>query len=186
MRKRGAGRVETTAIEPEGGSKSPAPRFLLATALGSVQLHALPFEGEALLGRGHECQVVLDYASISRQHARLRIGATCTLEDLGSRNGTMFRGERLRPGEEREVGYGDSFSVGPVSLLLVPPSADLTANAVTVSRLRIEDAEGEASSPLLSAVAEARLSVIIYGETGVGKGRRGPRAHIALGVDVDG
>jgi len=169
MRKRGPTSLATTAGDSGGLAKSPQPRFLLATALGGVHLHALPLEGEALLGRGRECQVVLDYASISRQHARLRIGAGCTLEDLGSRNGTMFRGERLAPSEPRELGYGDSFSVGPVSFLLVPPVADLTAESVSTSRLRIEDAAGESSSPLLSAVAQARLSVIIHGETGVGK-----------------
>src|SRR3954467_3363738 len=92
-------RMTTTAM-PMSPSTAPPPRFLLATAQGTVQLHALPAEGEAILGRGAEGQVVLDYSSISRQHARLRLGAICTLTDLGSRNGTQLRGERLREGDE--------------------------------------------------------------------------------------
>jgi two-component system, NtrC family, response regulator AtoC len=170
MRKRSESRpAATTALDAEGPERPPAPRFLLATANGRVHLHALPRAGKALLGRGPECEVVLDYASISRRHARLHIGPMCTLEDLGSRNGTLFRGQRLAAGQACEVGYGDSFSVGPVSLLLVPPSDDLAGVDVSSSRLRVEDPEDEASSPLLSAVARARLSVIIHGETGVGK-----------------
>ena len=161
--------VTATALGPEPSGKGPPPRYLLATALGGVQLHALPEDGEAILGRGPECQVVLDFTSISRQHARLRIGETCVLTDLGSRNGTLLRGERLRRGDERQLHYGDSFSVGPVSLLLVPPNANPAAEQLTGSRLRINDVEADASSPLLSSVAEARLNVLIYGETGVGK-----------------
>jgi transcriptional regulator with AAA-type ATPase domain len=176
-------RPEQTTVEPGAPAGSPPPRFLLATALGGVHLHALPLQGEAVLGRGRECQVVLDYASISRQHARLRIGATCTLSDLGSRNGTLFRGERLGPGDEREIGYGDSFSIGPVSLLLVPPAAEMSPSSLAGSRLRIDDPA--ANDPVLTAIAQARLAVIIHGETGVGKevlaqtlhrlsGRKGP------------
>jgi DNA-binding NtrC family response regulator len=61
------------------------------------------------------------------------------------------------------------FSVGPVSLLLVAPSHGVPAIRLTGSRLRIDDVESEATKSLLSSVAEARLSVLIYGETGVGK-----------------
>ena len=159
----------TTTAMPMSPSTAPPPRFLLATAQGTVQLHALPAEGEAILGRGAECEVVLDYSSISRQHARLRLGEICTLTDLGSRNGTQLRGERLREGDERPVGYGDAFSVGPVSLLLVEPNASSQAEQLTRSRLRINDLDADSSAPLLSSIAHARLSVLIYGETGVGK-----------------
>jgi pSer/pThr/pTyr-binding forkhead associated (FHA) protein len=53
--------------------------------------------GEWAIGRAPTCDVWLDSVTVSRQHARLRItddGAV--LEDLGSRNGTSVRGERLR------------------------------------------------------------------------------------------
>jgi hypothetical protein len=156
-------------VDPEAPAASPAPRFLLATALGGVSLHSLPLEGEVLLGRGAECQVVLDHPSISRHHARLRIGETCTVADLGSRNGTIVGGERIGANEERTLASGDGFSIGPVTLLLVPPAAEMPPDALPASRLRIEDPGGEASKPLLGAIAQAGLSVIIHGETGVGK-----------------
>jgi DNA-binding NtrC family response regulator len=148
---------------------TPPPRFLLATVPGGVQFHTLPATGEAILGRGPECEIVLDFTSISRRHAHLRIGEPCILTDLGSRNGTRLLGERLASGDPRPVGYGQVFSVGPVSLLLVAPSHGVPAIRLTGSRLRIDDVESEATKSLLSSVAEARLSVLIYGETGVGK-----------------
>jgi two-component system response regulator AtoC len=161
--------VTTVALGSEPGEKAAPPRYLLATSLGGMQLHELPAEGEAILGRGPECQIVLDFTSISRQHARLRIGGTCLLTDLGSRNGTLVRGERLLRGDAREVCCGDAFSLGPVSLLLLPANASRAAEQLTGSRLRVNDIEADASAPLLSSVAQARLNVLIYGETGVGK-----------------
>jgi two-component system response regulator AtoC len=145
------------------------PRFLLATTPGGVQLHALPATGEATLGRGPECEVVLDFDSISRRHAHLRIGEPCILTDLGSRNGTRLDGEQLDRGDARPVEYGQAFSLGPVSLLLVAPSHSVATMRLTGSRLRINDIESNAAESLLSSVAQARLSVLIYGETGVGK-----------------
>jgi two-component system response regulator AtoC len=167
--KNGAKLVTTVASGSEPPDQEPPPRYLLATSLGGIQLHELPAEGEALIGRGHECQIMLDDVSISRQHARLRIGATCLLTDLGSRNGTLVHGERLHRGDERQVRCGDSFSLGPISLLLLPPNASPAAGALTGSRLRIDDVEADAATPLLSSVAQAKLNVLIYGETGVGK-----------------
>jgi two-component system response regulator AtoC len=156
----------TTDLPPQA---VPPPRFLLATAHGGVQLHALPASGDAVLGRGPECEVVLDFDSISRRHAYLRIGEPCILSDLGSRNGTRLLGERLGRGDARPVDYGDVFSVGPVSLLLVAPSTGAAASRLTGSRLVISDVEPSAADPLLSSVAQARLNAILYGETGVGK-----------------
>jgi two-component system, NtrC family, response regulator AtoC len=167
--KNGAKLVTTVASGSGPGDREPPPRYLLATLLGGMQLHELPVEGETSIGRGPECQIVLDDASISRQHARLRIGGTCSLTDLGSRNGTLLRGEWLRLGDERQVFCGDSFSMGRVSVFLLPPNASPAAEQLTGSRLRINDVEADASSPLVSSVAHARLNVLIYGETGVGK-----------------
>lgn len=166
--KNGAELVTTIALGSEPAEKERLPRYLLTTSLGGMQLHELPAEGEVVIGRGPECQIVLDDASISRQHARLRIGATCLLADLGSRNGTLLHGERLRCGDERQVCCGDSFSVGKVSVLVLPPNAS-PGEQLTGSRLQINDVEADTSMPLLSSVAQARLNVLIYGETGVGK-----------------
>ena len=65
----------------------------------------------ATLGRSRECDIVVDDANVSRQHAELRPrGGAWVLSDLGSTNGTRLNGrsiqapEVVRPGDEIEVG----------------------------------------------------------------------------------
>lgn len=53
-------------------------------------------EGDQVVGRDAGADVVLDSLSVSRRHARISVaGARVTLEDLGSKNGTWRRGQRL-------------------------------------------------------------------------------------------
>ena len=60
------------------------------------ELHDLQDE-RIVLGRHPNCEVVLDNAAISRQHARLiRQGGSYVLEDLGSRNGTFVNGNPIQ------------------------------------------------------------------------------------------
>lgn len=96
MSKRGVP-AATTALEGRIGAPPPGAPFLLVTMGGSMRVYPLPDEGVVVVGRDKGCQVRLDHSSISRQHARLRIGKACSLIDLGSRNGTVFHGERLTP-----------------------------------------------------------------------------------------
>ena len=70
-------------------------------------------EGERfLVGRDVSCDLTIDSARISRQHAVIRVGNEfIELEDLGSSNGTWFGGKRierhhLRDGDE--VLFGDT------------------------------------------------------------------------------
>ena len=63
------------------------------------------------LGRSRECDVVVDDANVSRQHAELRPrGGAWVLSDLGSTNGTRLNGraiqapEVVRAGDEIELG----------------------------------------------------------------------------------
>ncbi len=49
-----------------------------------------------IIGRGEECNLVLNDRAISRQHARLyREGGAYYVEDLASKNGTWLNGEAL-------------------------------------------------------------------------------------------
>lgn len=65
----------------------------------------------ATLGRSRQCDVVLNDANVSRQHAELRPrGGSWVLTDLGSTNGSRINGhqversEVVRPGDEIELG----------------------------------------------------------------------------------
>ena len=54
-------------------------------------------EGDNIIGRDPDAQILVAHASVSRHHARIRVsGAEAVLEDLDSKNGTFWRGKRLR------------------------------------------------------------------------------------------
>jgi hypothetical protein len=53
------------------------------------------YDGDNVLGRGSDDVIPIDAPGISRRHARIRVGETVTIEDLGSKNGTWLRDARL-------------------------------------------------------------------------------------------
>ena len=74
-------------------------------------------EGETLIGRGTNCRIMMNVASVSRQHARLRVSGTrCTLSDAGSTYGTQVNGSPLK--EETELKAGDVFHCGTVAFTI--------------------------------------------------------------------
>jgi DNA-binding winged helix-turn-helix (wHTH) protein len=80
-------------------------------------------EGENLIGRDPvEAGVLLDYATISRRHARVIVSGTgAVLEDLGSKNGTTIDDARLTG--SRALRNGDRFACGQVWLTYRESSA---------------------------------------------------------------
>jgi DNA-binding winged helix-turn-helix (wHTH) protein len=90
-----------------GAAPSRPARFRLV--LGDREID-LP-DGEHVVGRGEEASIVLDRARVSRLHARIRIqGDGASIEDLGSKNGTVHQGVRLaapvalKDGDEIRIG----------------------------------------------------------------------------------
>jgi DNA-binding winged helix-turn-helix (wHTH) protein len=73
--------------------------------------------GENLLGRVDEGVVWIESPSVSRRHARIRVeGGQAILEDLGSKNGTFWRGQRISA--PVTLSDGDEIRLGKVSLTL--------------------------------------------------------------------
>lgn len=61
-----------------------------------VQLHRLPLKGRLVIGRTHDCQIILPSTAISRQHARIELFKDKPVfVDLGSSNGSMLNGQPL-------------------------------------------------------------------------------------------
>jgi DNA-binding winged helix-turn-helix (wHTH) protein len=72
-------------------------------------------EGDNLLGRAEEAPTRIDVATVSRHHARILVSpGGATLEDLGSRNGTFLRGERVV--SPRSLRDGDEIGLGRIRL----------------------------------------------------------------------
>ena len=80
------------ASRPPRGHREPASSHRII--LGEREI-ALPY-GEHVLGRSQDAAVFVDDVGVSRQHARITIGDEgATLEDLGSKNGTMLNGHAI-------------------------------------------------------------------------------------------
>lgn len=72
-------------------------------------------DGENIIGREPEAAVWLDFFAVSRRHARITVaGNRATVEDLGSKNGTHVRGERISG--PVDLVDGDEIRIGSVVL----------------------------------------------------------------------
>lgn len=81
--------------------------------LGSRRVE-LP-EGELVVGRSRDCDLVIRDASVSRAHTLISVVAgRVTVQDLGSSNGTLVNGDPVR--EETEVRAGDQLRLGRMRL----------------------------------------------------------------------
>jgi DNA-binding winged helix-turn-helix (wHTH) protein len=101
-------------------------RLVMSDGSRSVRLQA----GPNLIGRGREVVLSVDSGSVSRQHARIDVGAEAvTIEDLGSKNGTFVNGQRIAA--LTMLNDGDEISVGPARMTFRRTS--LRASTATIT-----------------------------------------------------
>lgn len=75
---------------------------------------AMLLEGINLIGRSPDATIRCDAAGVSRQHARIVVSSEgAVLEDLGSKNGTYLRRERVT---SARLSDGDEIRIGNASL----------------------------------------------------------------------
>jgi DNA-binding winged helix-turn-helix (wHTH) protein len=97
-----------------GDTAAPTPHAVPRVVWGSRVLPLV--EGDNVMGRDEDVAVRIDAPGISRRHALIRVeGREGTLEDLGSKNGTYLRGQRLVSPVALED--GDVFVLGEVALV---------------------------------------------------------------------
>ena len=98
---------ESPGISP----KSPPvtdPRAWLVAGAWRVALR----EGDNVLGRSGEDVIEIEASTISRRHARITVGATSWVEDLGSKNGTWVGDRRVT--ERTLLSDGEQVRLGSV------------------------------------------------------------------------
>ena len=103
------------AVETEARARADTdtPAFRLVLEDREVALR----QGENLLGRVEEGVAWFESATVSRRHARIRVeGDEVILEDMGSKNGTFVRGERISG--PTALFDGDVFRLGRVKVTL--------------------------------------------------------------------
>jgi DNA-binding NtrC family response regulator len=107
---------------------------------------------------------------VSRHHANLSINADIEIEDVGSSNGTFVDGAKLPPRQPVRLTIGVPFLIGAVTLMV---QARTGASRATVARSGVLAALEQSAS----RISVGRLSVLVVGETGVGKERFAERIH---------
>ena len=81
--------------------------------------------GENLVGRDPQCVLTIPSGLVSRQHARIVVtGERATLQDLGSKNGTLRGGRRVEG--DVPLTDGDEIRIGPALLVFCAPGAGST------------------------------------------------------------
>jgi DNA-binding NtrC family response regulator len=170
--------AETKSNVGDGG-RGTTPLCLLISSSRGVVVTSLSGCREVVIGRGDNCDVRIQDDSVSRRHARLRLGERISIEDLGSSNGTVVEGQRLRPYEEVLVRVGTVFELGATTVVFhrnvgfPAPERAVTNPPPAAGGDRfgaiVEDASMKRIYGLLDAVGPSPLSVLVLGETGVGK-----------------
>ena len=150
--------------EPVSPACPTTPHLLIAAADGTWTSRPLPVGGVLTIGRGAETDIRIDERAVSRQHARLEVGAAGELRlvDLGSANGTRVGGAfvrgggvTLQPGEPILIGRTVVTVHTPVPTAQpMPPRPGLAPAGV---------------GALVAKAAPTLISVLLLGETGVGK-----------------
>ncbi len=130
------GEIVTFAAAPAGVETAPTAReqpqaearlCLLGLLSGSATALDLPPSGRVTIGRGAEADLQVVHPTVSRVHVAIHIegGArpgsqllSCTVEDLGSLNGTRVRGTRLAANERVSLELGESLELGSTTFVL--------------------------------------------------------------------
>ena len=158
---------------------SPEALRIVAFWEGGFGTFTLPSSGRVSIGRLNECEIRIDHPSVSRKHAELLIGPPLSLVDLGSFNGTRVGGIRVTPSEptvippRTVIEVGSTFLVveggaprrGAASRRTLPPPPSREGDAELV----VLDERMKQLHRLLRTVAQGTISVVLLGETGVGK-----------------
>jgi pSer/pThr/pTyr-binding forkhead associated (FHA) protein len=129
--------------EDEDRTRAESVRFWLILDPGQPTQNIVELHGNrVVIGRGRDCDLVLDDPAVSRQHAviSVRTGVPLVIEDLGSANGTFVNGKKIqaplgfagpaaKPSTELRGGewirLGDSIAL----VSLIPPPANLQFTA---------------------------------------------------------
>lgn len=123
-------------------------------------------QGSALVGRGNECELVLDDELVSRMHARIQLNAEGVwIEDLYSTNGVYLNGQRIL--QPQLVHRGDRVFIGshevvfvalepePASRPSTPPLSARFAGAYDPPTYKTPGNEGDAGEIPITARADA-------------------------------
>ncbi len=154
---------ETAIVRPLASSEGASTLSLVIISPGGTGNVTLPERGTLTIGRSPECEVRIDDSKLSRKHCELRCGDGIHIVDLGSRNGTLVRDERIAPNVPVALRAGDSIAIGGSVLVLqsaavgIERPRHLWSHGYFEARLEEECASASADAPF--AIVRVRVSV---------------------------
>jgi len=160
--------ASTVGLESPAGDASLRLRVIGETQFAS---HPLPKKGRLVIGRSQKSDVRIDHDSVSRRHAVLFVGPRLRIEELGSQNGTRVRGRALAVGEAAEIALNEVIELGGLLLVVQSGAAPAAAHAEPPAGAMHE------LERVVARVAAGTISVLLLGETGVGKEVMAEKIH---------
>ena len=180
-----------TPIARQASSRLLSSEPLVAVVRGASGgwIAPLPEKSELIIGRSAECDLSIPDPTVSRRHVRVHVGTELAIEDLGSANGTTYDAKALRPFERTVIELGHPIDVGSATLFVhaargalatwpapssAAPSSSRQRTLSTLpppapAREVVRDEKLRKVYALLPTIAASPLSVLVLGETGVGK-----------------
>lgn len=115
-----AGNAMTLSVPGAAGATQALPKaeepIVETAAFLIINDERYPLKsGENTIGRHGENDIVLDDPYVSGAHARIRVGDSVSLTDLGSTNGTFVGGAKLAANEPMTVTPSDEIVIGRTS-----------------------------------------------------------------------
>ncbi|HSC88160.1 MAG TPA: sigma 54-interacting transcriptional regulator, partial [Polyangiaceae bacterium] len=150
-----------------------------------TQVVEVPDSGEATIGRAEGSTLHLDDSRVSRSHARVAWeGGELLVEDLGSRNPTLLNGQPLAK-KKQSIRGGDSLRIAGYEIRVALSASAPASDDGTTPAESDGDSDGVVVADESMArvfgfarrVARASATVLILGETGVGKEVVAGRIH---------
>jgi DNA-binding NtrC family response regulator len=152
----------------------------------------LPPSGNVLIGRSAQNDIRIDHRSVSRRHLKISLGESIEVEDLGSSNGTsLFRAEDMVAGrpDDTSLSHGDRQLTPAQKYVWVVGEMLRVGSVLMVIQRKRPSSNPEIRQPrtnrpgpavllapemrklydLALKAAQSDISVLILGETGVGK-----------------
>ena len=175
--------MDPASLKTVPESPSPAEQALYLVAVDQDGPRVTTFRRGTTLtvGRGRDCDVVVDQLSVSRRHFSVAASSVLTVTDLGGSNGTKLNGQALGSGASAPFDIGEMIEAGGVFFMVhdrmphqflgwagrrkVPPSDP----GGPAAELVVADPAMQRIHELVSLLAGSTIPVLVVGETGVGK-----------------
>ncbi len=142
------------ALAVAGHDTAMAVRVVEGPDQGSA-VHLREGSREYTVGRGAECDLVLEDADASRLHLCVRRdGERVSVKDLESKNGSWLGGSRLAPGQEVSWGAAIMLRIGRTVLALERPVHDALAQIEGVADEQVPELREPGIETIGSALPE--------------------------------